>query len=60
MNVVNSEISSWSSSASTEPDRTCASSGRTGWISLMSCSGVVPSVPATPIVSTWPSRSSKS
>jgi hypothetical protein len=57
MKLVNSLISSLSSSASAVASRTWASSGRTGWISETSCSGVVPSAPATEIVSTWPSRS---
>ena len=57
MKLVNSLISSLSSWASAAPERTWASAGRIGWISSMSCSGVVPSVPATEIASTWPSRS---
>ena len=58
MKLVNSLMSSLSSWASTAAERTCASSGRTGPICSISCAGVVPSVPATEIASTFPSRSS--
>ncbi len=56
MNDVNSLISSFCSCASSAPVRTFVAGGRIGSISRISCSGVVPGLPATEIASNSPFR----